>query len=78
MGLFELISKRNAAYSEICRYLSDELSDLMVAADNMAECAAGMCTGKGYVSFINARESFLAHSKRLQKEIDSLNISPPH
>ena len=73
MCLLHLVEARNDIQGRICQYLSNELTNLMVFGENMAECATNI-SGHGYAAFISARDTFLHECRRLQEEIDQLNM----
>lgn len=73
MCLVHLVEARNNIQNQICSYLMQELTNLMVIGENMAECATNI-QGQGYSAFILSRDTFLKECGRLQDEIDQLNI----
>lgn len=71
MCLQELMIQRDSIYVQLLNQINDDSANLMVLADNMAECATNM-QGQGYLTFIAARENFLREVSRLREEYSSL------
>lgn len=72
MCLQHLIEAREELQHKICQHLIDQLRNLTLAGENMAECATNI-QGHGYSSFILARDFFMEQTRNLREEIEQLN-----
>ena len=65
--LENLRNQRNEVNAQFLKTMCNDSKNIKILADNMAEAATNI-HGQGYLSFVNAREAFLAEMDRVLED----------